>query len=206
MADAAPPKRRPRKSFPGSRFRAGAMSEWARTRSGAIAQRAPISRASAIVASIWRSGKGGEPPSWPGLTISIPIEAEFRSLSPFHDASARVPGAVSLRDQLVDRAVFPNQIMRGHFTGGIGKRLQRGLAGRHARIVQDEAIRPAMAAPLAMVGRGDKAGDERAVRDRAWSCPASRRPRARVDRAMATIAMAHEAWIDQYQARQTRWP
>ena len=31
-------------------------------------------------------GKGGEPPSWPGLTISIPIEAEFRSLSPFQNA------------------------------------------------------------------------------------------------------------------------
>ena len=66
--------------LPGSRLRAGAMSEWARTRSGAIAQREQMSPASAIVASIWGNGKGGEPPSWPGLTISIPIEAEFRSV------------------------------------------------------------------------------------------------------------------------------
>src|ERR1700677_4031224 len=53
--------------------------------------------------------------------------------------------------------------MRGHFAGWIGQRLQRGLARRHPRIVKDEAIGPAIAAPLAIVGRGNGASDERAI-------------------------------------------
>src|ERR1700722_2616764 len=98
--------------------------------------------------------------------------------------------------------------MRGYLGGGIGKRPQRGLASRHARIMQDEAVGSAIASPLAMVGRGREASNERAVRGRT-SChvlrPAARRAQASSARARAS-ATAREAWIDQYQARQTRWP
>ena len=118
---------------------------------------------------------------------------------------ARVPGTVALGDQLVDGAVLPNQIMRRDLGSGIGKRLQCGFTRRHARIVQDEAIGPAIAAPLAMVGRGHEASNERAVRGR--TCGHVPRPAPRAERRRAAPwrrakAMARVAWIDQYQARQ----
>src|SRR6478752_6307005 len=98
--------------------------------------------------------------------------------------------------------------MRGHFAGGIGKRLQRGLARRHSRIVHDEAIGSAIAASLAIVGRWRAARDE-------WTIGAKTRghiprPEPRAAREGTApwrrLAMAREALIDQYQARQTRWP
>src|ERR1700727_1474210 len=115
-----------------------------------------------------------------------------------------MPGAVALCDQLVDRAVFPNQIMRRHLDGGIGQRLQRGLARRHASIMQDKAIRPAIAPPLAIVRRGSEAGDERTIRANTRGHGARPQPGAGPDRAAPwrELAMAREAWIDQYQARQ----
>src|ERR1700691_3574276 len=54
--------------------------------------------------------------------------------------------------------------MRGHFAGGIDKRLQRGLARRHPRIVKDEAVGVPIAAPLAKIVRGHEASDERTIR------------------------------------------
>src|SRR5271165_5817714 len=53
--------------------------------------------------------------------------------------------------------------MRGDPGGRIEEPLQRGLPGRHARIVQDEAIGPAVAATLAAIGRGKKPSGERTV-------------------------------------------
>src|SRR5208282_4542660 len=78
-------------------------------------------------------------------------------------ALARVPGPVALRNQLVDRAIFPDEIMRRDLGGRIEKPIERGLAGRHPGVVQDEAIRPAVAATLAAIGRGKKPSGERTV-------------------------------------------
>src|ERR1700728_2424167 len=98
--------------------------------------------------------------------------------------------------------------MRGYLSDGIGKRLQRSFARRHPRIVKDEAIGLAIAAPLAIVGRGHEASDERAIG--AKTRGHVRRPEPRAAREETApwrkLAMARAAWIDQYQARQTRWP
>ena len=72
------------KCSPGSRLRRGATSECASTRSFTIEWRSQISWQSAITAAICASAKGGQPPSCPAFAISMPIEAELRSCSPFH--------------------------------------------------------------------------------------------------------------------------
>ena len=65
------------KSSPGSRLRAGAMSECAITRSGGICQRPMTSAKSRSSAAICRSGKGASPV----FASSIPIEDEFTSVT-----------------------------------------------------------------------------------------------------------------------------
>src|ERR1700677_343813 len=98
--------------------------------------------------------------------------------------------------------------MRGHLGDGIGKRLQRGLARRHPRIVQDKTVRPAIAAPLAKIGREHEASDERTIGAKTRGHVPRPEPRAEREPVAPwrELAMAREAWIDQYQARQTRWP
>ena len=101
MADAAPAT-----ACPTGRLRPDRACAPARCRNGrgrARARSPSARRYRARARSSPRSaalGKGGEPPSWPGLTISIPIEAEFRSVSPFHEplpacqARSRLPRPV----------------------------------------------------------------------------------------------------------------
>ena len=163
---------------------------------GRIVQREPRSRASAIVAAICRSGKGGEPPSWPGLTISIPIEAELRSLSPFQCALPACQARSLSGDELIDPPVLPDEIMRRDFRGRIDEQVERRLAGRHAGIVQDEAVRPPVspAQPDDWARRqtGRRAGCRGSAQTPSHrhgrACPGHPRGHARIGAAIAPVA------------------
>ena len=90
------------------------------------------------------------------------------------DADAGMPCASRFRHELHDRAVFLDDIMSGDLGLGVAQQVDRALRGRHAGIMQDEAIGSRETAPLAVIGRGQERLDERAVGERDF-CHGARR-------------------------------
>src|SRR5260370_12443674 len=124
-------------------------------------------------------------PDRDGVEIALALPESF----------ARVPGALTLGDKLVDRAVFPDKVVRRQFGGGIKEPLQRRLAGRHPGVVQDEAVGPAVASTLAAVGRGYKADGDRAVG----------RARVRHGSALVDFVWPGESRMDKPRPRRAPW-
>ena len=77
---------------------------------------------------------------------------------------AGMPGAQLLRHALHDTAALEHHVMRRHLAARRAQPLQRGLAGLHASIVQQDQVgRPALLA-LVMIGRGHHIGDDEGIR------------------------------------------
>ena len=80
------------------------------------------------------------------------------------DAAAGVPGPARLGHELQQRAVGHYHVMGGDLHDRIAQQLDRGLAGRHARVMQDERIRRAAPFALAVVRRGARASQSNRCR------------------------------------------
>ena len=74
-----------------------------------------------------------------------------------------MPGAVALGDELDDASVLGDEIVRRNFGGRVDEQRERGVRRRHAGVVEDERVRPAVPPPLAEIRRRDELGGERAV-------------------------------------------
>ncbi len=77
-------------------------------------------------------------------------------------AATRMPGATALGHQLEDTAILENEVMRRDLCNGVCEPEKCRTRIRHARVMQDDAVRRAQFAaaptrPRAMVGRGEEA-------------------------------------------------
>jgi hypothetical protein len=71
------------------------------------------------------------------------------------DAFSGMPGAGRFRHHLDDGAILTDHVMRGNLAVGIGEPGHSALGGRHAGVMQHDAIKPLAILARAEIGRGD---------------------------------------------------
>ena len=171
MADPGPPQPLPRKGF--------ARVLLAGRRDVGMGEHA-LGRDSPAGADVARRGdrrrdlalrKGRRAAVMAGIDDLDPDRGRVEIALAFPQGLARVPRAALSGTSWSDRAILPDQIVRRDLRGRIEQEIERRLARRHAGIVQDEAVGPATAAPLAAIGRREESGRQADCRDGARSCP-----------------------------------
>ena len=163
MADARARKAPQGNISPGSILRAGAMSEWASTRSGRIFRRAAMSRHKPRRRRSARRGNGGSAALMAGIDDLDRRSSGIEIALAAPNADAGMPGALVFGARAARSGRSPRRNNGPRLGRRVAQQRQRAFGGRHAGVMQHDAVGPRIAAPLAVIGRGQDARDQRAV-------------------------------------------